>query len=176
VGFEYTVPDNSIKDAYEKWCGYNPADSSTDNGGVELDVLNAFKNQGLGGHKLDVFAAVNFANLEEIKQAINLFGGVYIGLNLPTSAQQQTAWSYVPGTKDNAPGSWGGHAVFVPKYSEAGFTCITWGAPMWMSNYFWTMYCDEAYALVSTDFLNLRGDTPAGFDLQQLLADLALIR
>jgi hypothetical protein len=38
---------------------------------------------------------------------------------------------------------------------------------------FWDTYCDEAYAIVSTDYTSSPG-TP-GFDLQQLLADLQLV-
>ena len=173
---EETVPDSAILGAYEQWCGYNPADPSTDQGGIELDVLTDWRKDGLAGHPLTAFAAVNVADPEEVRQAINLFGGVYIGLGLPVTAQTQTSWSYVPGTSDNQPGSWGGHAVFVPKYSAAGFTCITWGQPMWMSNYFWRTYVDEAYALVSPAFMNRGGLTPSGFNMDQLLADLAAIR
>lgn len=173
---EVTVPDSAVLKAYEQWCGYNPSDPSTDQGGIELDVLNDWRQNDMAGHHLSAFAAVKFDNLAEVKQAINLFGGVYIGLALPVTAQTQSSWSYVPGTKNNEAGSWGGHAVFVGKYSEAGFTCITWGEPMWMSNSFWLHYVDEAYALVSTDFLNAKGDTPTGFALPQLLADLAQIR
>jgi hypothetical protein len=39
---------------------------------------------------------------------------------------------------------------------------------------FWDRYCDEAYCIISTDFLD--GDrTPNGFDLAALRADLDLV-
>lgn len=173
---EQTVSNSNILSAYEDWCGYDPADPETDQGGIELDVLTDWKRAGLAGHKLTAFASVDVSNLEEVRQAIDLFGGIYIGIALPITAQDQTSWHYVPNTPDNEPWSWGGHAVFVPKYSAAGLTAITWGQSMWMSNYFWQTYVDEAYALVSVDFLNTQGDTPDGFNLSQLLADLAQIR
>ena len=48
-----------------------------------------------------------------------MFGGVYIGLALPVTAQTQDVWDVVAGGGANAKkGSWGGHCVFVPKYDE----------------------------------------------------------
>jgi hypothetical protein len=39
---------------------------------------------------------------------------------------------------------------------------------------FWDRYCDEAYVLLSEDFLAV-GKAPNGFDLAALKADLALV-
>jgi hypothetical protein len=39
---------------------------------------------------------------------------------------------------------------------------------------FWGRYVDEAYCLLSPDFIR-RGQAPNGFDLEALRADLALI-
>ena len=36
---------------------------------------------------------------------------------------------------------------------------------------FWNAYCDEAYGLLSPDWVNA-GKTPAGFDWQQLVTDM----
>ncbi len=174
---EETVDDTDIEEAYSEWDGYVPGDPSTDQGGVELDVLTDWRNDGFAGHELVGFAAANVANLFEIREAINLFGGVYIGLGLPLTAQNQTKWDVVPddGTGNSAAGSWGGHCVFVAAYDQESFTCITWGAPKKMTVAFWQAYCDEAYALFGADWMNTKG-SPSGFDEAQLLADLAEIR
>jgi hypothetical protein len=45
---------------------------------------------------------------------------------------------------------------------------MTWG--------FWAAYCDEAYAIISPDFLEQKKSqpvTPDGFNVQQLLEDLS---
>ena len=68
------------------------------------------------------------------------------------------------------PGSWGGHCVFVPKYDQNGFTCITWGQLKTMTLAFWKKYCDEAHTLLAR--LALRKGCAHGFDQAQLLADL----
>lgn len=173
---EITVPDSEVLHYYEKWDGYKRGDASTDQGGIELDVLNDWQKSEFNKHRLIAFADPAYTNLEEIRQAITLFGGVYIGLSLPLSAQKQTIWDVVPGGGANAkPGSWGGHAVFVPAYDANGFTCITWGALQTMTVAFWNEYVDEAHALLSQDWLSAKG-SPEGLNLAQLKSDLGQIK
>jgi hypothetical protein len=171
-----TVPDSTVEAMYEKWDGYVPGDASTDTGGVELDVLNDWRQQGFGGHALLAFADPKFSNLVEIRQSIALFGGVYIGLALPLTAQTQDVWDVVTGGGSNAKkGSWGGHCVYVPKYDANGFTCITWGQLKTMTVAFWNEYCDEAHTLLGQDWLSSKG-SPPGFDQAQLQTDLTAIK
>lgn len=183
AGVEANVTNAEVIQIYENWCGYNPADPSTDQGGIILDVLNDWKNSGFGTFPMAAFASVNPSNTRELKQAIELFGGVDIGINLPISAQSQTVWDVVPddGSGNTAPGSWGGHCVFVPAYGGTNkvlsdVTCITWGAPLKMTVAFWKKYVDEAYALLSPQWFTAAGGAPNGFNLAQLEADLAAIK
>ncbi|WP_263356910.1 hypothetical protein [Acidicapsa ligni] len=172
---EITVPDAQVLEYFEQWDGYKPSDPSTDAGGVELNVLTRWRKGAFDTHKLIAFADVAITNLEEVRQAIHLFGGVYIGVGLPITAQTQDVWDVVKdGGAHAKAGSWGGHAVFVPKYDAHGFTCITWGATKTMTNAFWEKYVDEAHALLSHDWLARKG-APSGFKLDELKADLALI-
>ncbi len=175
TGSETTVPDSTVLSYYESWDGYNPDDPSTDQGGVELDVLKSWQKQGFAGNSLVAFADPKPDNLTEVRQSIALFGGVYIGLSLPLTAQSQDVWDLVPRGGANAkPGSWGGHCVFVPKYDGKSFTCITWGQLKTMTVAFWNKYCDEAHALLAQDWLTAKG-APNGFDQAQLQADLNAI-
>jgi hypothetical protein len=175
-GAEVTIPDSDILTAYEQWDGYSPSDPSTDQGGVELDVLTDWKASGFFGHVLDGFADVDPSHTENVQQAINLFGGLYIGLGLPLSAQAQVGglWDVAAGS-DGDPGSWGGHCVFVAAYDVQGLTCITWGALQKMTWAFWNKYVDEAHTLISQDFIAATGLDPSGFDLAALEADIAQI-
>jgi hypothetical protein len=175
TGSMVTLPDTTIENYYEQWDGYHPDDPSTDNGGIELDVLNDWQKQGLAGNALVAFADPKPANLTEIRQSIALFGGVYIGLSLPLTAQNQEVWDVAPhGGTNSKPGSWGGHCVFVPKYDAKSFTCITWGQLKTMTVAFWNKYCDEAHALLAQDWLTANG-APTGFNQAQLQADLNAI-
>lgn len=171
-----TVADDVVQKYYAEWDGYNPADPSSDSGGVELDVLNDWKKQGLDGHALAAFADAKPANLVEIRQSIALFGGVYVGIALPMTAQKQDTWDVVPhGGADAKKGSWGGHCVFVPKYDEHSFTCITWGELKTMTAAFFKEYCDEAHTLLGANWLSVKG-SPSGFDRAQLQTDLGAIK
>ena len=178
----FTPPDEQIVAAYSAITGYNPQTGANDNGANELDVLNYWRQQGIAGHQIQAFMALEPSNHTHVMDAVWIFGGCYIGLNLPKSAQAQTSnkqiWSVPPSGAggDGAPGSWGGHAVPVVAYDSRSLTVVTWGALQSMTWGFWAAYCDEAYAIISPDFLKQKNGqmvAPNGFNLQQLQEDLA---
>ena len=104
-----------------------------------------------------------------------LFGGLYLGLSLPISAPIRQNWDFTGSLSgSHAPGSWGGHAVDVVRYDANTLTIVTWGALKKMTWAFADRYCDEAYCLLSKDFLK-GTHAPNGFDLDAVNADLALI-
>ena len=174
-----TPTDKQIIAAYSAITGYNPVTGANDNGAQEIDVLNYWRQSGIASDKIGAYVALEPSNHTHVMDAVYMFEGCYIGLALPTSAQAQTQnhqpWSVPPGgpTGDGKPGSWGGHAVPVVAYDVRGLTVVTWGALQVMTWSFWEAYCDEAYAIISTDYLSGKKTTPAGFSLQQLQADLA---
>jgi hypothetical protein len=182
----YTLPDSAILQKYEQWCGYDPNDSSTDQGGVELDVLTDWRKSGIWNHKLIGFADPDPKNLGNVMQAIHLFGGVYIGVQLPVHVRNKPMWDVSKGP-NAIPGSWGGHAVFVPRYrvenSKLIFTAISWGRLYDITQDFWLYndpangpYIDEVHALVAPEFVSLKtGVTPSGLNLTQMMADVQLV-
>jgi hypothetical protein len=174
---EATVGDDTILSTYESWCGYDPSNPATDQGGVELYVLKDFKAKGLAGHTLDAFAAVLPANQEHVKQAINLFTGLYIGLDVPAyimppNGDVPTFWKLAP-DKNNA--SIGGHCVYVTGYDAEGVNFISWGSNYKMGWGWWAKFVDEAYALISKDYIEASGNAPSGFDMDALETDLVNI-
>lgn len=178
-GREQVIPDSDVLKYYESWDGYNPADPATDQGGVELDVLNNWRQQQFSGVELDAFAAVNVVNSGMVKQAIYLFGGLYIGVDLPLAAQKQDVWDVTanPGP-DDEPGSWGGHAIYLTGYDSHYLDCVTWGQMKAMTWAWFNKYCSEAYALVSKAWIEANEATnvsPSGFALAALEADLQAI-
>jgi hypothetical protein len=175
----FTPTDQQIIAAYSAITGYNPATGANDNGAVEVDVLNYWRQQGIAGHKITAYVSLEPSNHNHVMDSVYIFGGCYIGLQLPISAQAQVQnhqpWSVPPGgtTGDGKPGSWGGHAVPVMAYDAQGVTVVTWGALQIMTWSFWEAYCDEAYAILSPDYLTGKKKSPQGFDVDQLQADLA---
>ena len=94
-------------------------------------------------------------------------------LTLPITAKTQEVWDVAPkGGAHAQKGSWGGHCVFVPKYDQHGFTCITWGQLKTMTLAFWKKYCDEAIVYLTDERLT-NGKSLDGFDLIALRHDLA---
>lgn len=181
-----TIPsDADIQFGYSDLTGYDPSDPSTDNGAVELDVLNYWRQKGVGGHKIIGYALVNSKNIQEIKQTVYLFGGAYIGVSLPISAQADNispdgrqTWA-VPATGlagDGVPGSWGGHAVPIVAYDESKAVVVSWGSLVDVTWDFITNYCDEAYAVLSQEWVDDNdGLSPSGLKMDQLTIDLELV-
>ena len=175
-GVMETPPDAVVLDLYERWCGYDPNDPyATDNGGVELDVLNRWRREGVAGHKLLSYAAINRTNYRHLQFAINEFN-VYIGVELPVSAQDQETWDVV---KEDG-GDWGGHAINLTGYDDTDpdnkiIQFVSWGKPMGMTLRFWNRYVSEAYALMLEDWEGSKSHGSAGVDLVAWQADLEQI-
>ena len=63
-------------------------------GAIELDVLRYWRKRGIGGHRIGAYAAVGTHDHELTRTAAWLFGGLYIGLALPLTAQSQETWDW----------------------------------------------------------------------------------
>ena len=173
AGHAVEVSEQSVLAAFDAVKVVDPETGEA--GAVELDVLNLWRSAGIGGHRIGAFARVASGDHDLVRTGAYLFGGLYIGLQMPLSAQDQRVWDWA-GSLDgpDAPGSWGGHAADIVGYDESGLTAVTWGMLQRLTWSFWDRYCDEAYCIVSTDFLS-GGRTPAGFDLDALQHDLRLV-
>lgn len=170
TGKQDILSDAEVEKLYEESCGYNPADPSTDQGGIEIDVLNYWKANGVFGHQLSAYVSINYKDPQEIKEAVFYFGGSYIGLQLPIAYQTASVWNVAHGA-DGQPGSWGGHAVPIVDYNKGGPVVISWGKKIQMTWGACSKYIDEAYALLSPDiFMGTKSIT--GLKLVQLRKDL----
>jgi hypothetical protein len=177
-GTPVTLSDEIILDTYARITGFDPRDPSTDQGAVVLDVLRYWRSVGIAGHKISAFASIDLRDARTMETAIDLFGGVYVGLALPKAIDgQDDIWVMPDETvsqADAAPGSLGGHAVAVVDYSPQGLTCVTWGALQRMSWSWWQCFADECFALISPDFV-AGNRAPNGFALGDLWADLRAV-
>lgn len=177
TGAPAEVRTADILQAYSEVSGYDPTTGADDVGAVELDVLNYWRTKGIAGHKIEAFTAVDYLDLDLLRIATALFGGLYVGLSLPKCAQGADTWILEDARLrgDAAPGSWGGHAVNVVGYDAQGMVVVTWGRLQKMSWAFWFAYGEEAFALLSPDWLTSRGVSPGGLDITALRADLASV-
>ncbi len=144
-----SITDKEVEREYFKESG------GQDSGLVVLDSLNLWRQRGwiaaTKRYKIKAFAQINVAHRSEIKRGIYLDVGIGLGLKLPKSASRQIQtgkpWEVVRGPT-GAPGSWGGHYVYVPGYTKLGPVCVTWGRKQQMTWAFLDKYCDEAYAII----------------------------
>ena len=163
---------------YSETTGYNPIFPFTDRGAVELDVLKYLSAIGFRAGRLTretaAFASFTPRNTVAFRNAVAHLGCVYLGLDLPLQAQTQSVWTLDgPITDDPTPGSWGGHCVIALAYSLHYVSLITWGK-VHLATWPWlARYCDEAYALFSSDWLKPDGLSPEGLNKERLLADMA---
>ena len=181
LGGENTQPDAEVLKLYEAACGYRPGDESTDNGGIEQNVLRYCMNEGVPladgtTDKFLGFAEVNHTKLDEVKLAIAEFGLAYIGFQVPQSiydanGEPRPVWNYTL----NSPIE-GGHCVILVGYNNVGFQLISWGEIYTMSYSFFQRYCDEVYAIVSKDWIAATGKTPLGMSLADLEALMKELR
>jgi hypothetical protein len=171
-GAERTPADDAVVELY------NRVNGGKDNGANMLDVLNSFSSFGLAGlDKPSAFVSVERMNLELVRYAAWLFGGLYAGYDLPVTAQGQgKRWDYLPNTNGNEAGSWGGHATAsAVKYDPKGYWIVSWGDLYYVTNEFHNAYCSELYAILDPDWLGDDQRSPQGFRLkalQQYLASL----
>jgi hypothetical protein len=167
------VTEASVLSAFDRVKLVDPA--TGEEGAVVLDVLRMWRKQGVGRHRIGAYARLPVHDHELLQTAAWLFGGLYIGLQMPLSAQRQVTWDWTGSLSGPAaPGSWGGHAVDVVRYGPGSLTVVTWGRLQDMTWSFWDRYVDEAYCILSPDFLDGK-QAPNGFDLEALKEDLALV-
>lgn len=139
-----------------------------DSGLNELDVLNYWQSNKVDGDKIFAYASIDKKDHTHVKQAMQLFGGVYLGFQVQKNCIQEfdarKPWTPGPLTKD-------GHAVFAVEYDKSGVTVLTWGNTQKATWGWWDECVDEAYAILPPEAK--KSDFDPGFDFNQLKADLA---
>ena len=145
---------------YSRWCGYVPGKPSTDEGGVEADIIDDWTRDTCEGVPLLAHADIGQADLIDTARAIAFYGCAYVGIELPLSAQDQQVWD-IDTTPRGEPGSWGGHAVILVRYDPGHCWCVTWGILQPMTMAFAQRYISETHALLLPTWLPPQGLTTA---------------
>lgn len=180
-GFEALFSDNAVQETYSRVGGYVPGDPSTDGGCVMADVLADQKANGLvdaagKAHKVAGYAAFgNPADEDLLGQVLDVFGTVYVGINcqasILTEFSDRQPWTWTPGEPVE-----GGHAICLQRRlgsGDAPLEYVTWGALQPATTDFQANAAEEAWAVVTQDWLRASGSSVEGLDLRQLMADMA---
>ncbi len=170
--------DADVLGDYAAATGFDPARPETDQG---TDVQQAAEYRRTTGiidahgarHRIAAYLALEPGSVEHLFQAAYLFGAAGIGLQLPSSALEQSkhgqAWDVVVGAPIE-----GGHYVPLVGRQADGLHIVSWGADQVMTESFLGKYCDEAIAYVSRECL-VEQKTPEGFSYADLISDLAAL-
>jgi hypothetical protein len=178
TGKAQVLPESAIVRTYRRFIGdtHKPHKHM-------IDVLNYWRKSGIGGDRILAYAQLSPGDVTEAKLAIDLFGACYLGLSLPNFAVipgtlehlLNTSWAapFKAGQPKAAPQRRNGHTVAAVKYDPRNLYVVTWGTLKSMSWKFYQTYCEEAYAVLSKDFIvETRETAPSGFDLAALTRDL----
>lgn len=172
----YTPDDTGTLAAYSALTGFNPANPSTDRGTDMLSACNYWRTTGMNGYEIDAFLSVNPQHTDFVKDAVAYYGGLYIGAQLPVSAQAQSVpggtWSVTTGP-DSVAGSWGGHCIPIVGYDKKLLYVVTWGMIVGMTWGFLQTYCDEAFVFLAHEWIENTGFSPGKMAWGQLTAALA---
>jgi hypothetical protein len=180
TGVEVEPTERDILTGYSAVTGFDPnagppGNNPTDQGTYIQDAMAYWRKTGIAGHKIVAYAALDVANLNEVRQAIALFGSISIGLNFPGSAMDQfnagQPWDVVRGATVE-----GGHCVLAGAYDKDGVGVVTWGAETRMTWAFWKKYVDEAWVVLDADGMKKAGvyftGAPSFYALGQQFAAL----
>ena len=162
IGQKDIMAKNAIVKLYMHLTG------GVDSGLNELDVLNYWRQHSVAKDKILAYISIDPKNHTHVQQAIQLFGGVYLGFQVQQNCIQEfdarQPWTPGPLTQD-------GHAVFAVGYDPKTVTVLTWGNTQQATWAWWDECVDEAYAILPPEAAK-PGFAP-GFDMAQLQADLA---
>lgn len=138
-----------------------------DSGLNELKVLKYWQKTSVSKEKILAFVSIDPKNHIHIQQAIQLFGGVYLGFQVQKNCLDDfnAGRPWTPGRLTND-----GHAVFACAYDPAEVTVLTWGSTQKGTWGWWDECVDEAYAILPMEAKN--ADFDPGFNFTELLADL----
>jgi cell division septation protein DedD len=140
---------------------YYALTGGTDSGLNILDFLNYWRQNGIPIqgklYKIYAFMAIDWKNHDEVIDSVYYLKNVFIGLQLPLSAQTQISngqpWTVTTGSGAK-PGSWGGHGVYGPAYLQivdvnaVGPVIETWGILQQATWEWLDTYCDEMFGIV----------------------------
>lgn len=180
TGVENYPTLDQVLDLYRR--SGNPNFPVDDNGVDMQTMLEELHNNGIGPvggrTRCVAFAKVSLNNLDEVRAAIAIFGGLLLGVDLDIAQQSQTdttkVWDFVPGSPE-----WGGHAVLAASYTSAVVRLPDIGVESWaqiigLTDSFFLNQAEEAWVVILPQHL---GTTQfmSGVNLNALAADYRIL-
>lgn len=142
---------------YSAVSGYDPSQTDangnnpTDSGCAMTDVWDYLMKQGI----IEGWVAIDHTDFDHVRAAINLFGGLQRGVQLPQSAMTQFNSGQNFDVVASDGGILGGHAIFDTGYRpDPLFPTVTWGTTVMKTPAWDLKYTDELYALIFKSWIS----------------------
>lgn len=169
---------------YSANTGYDPAIPGTDQGSYVLGpagLMQYWLVHGVtcGGvlNKPTAFLQITQPNPVEWQQAVSLFGGLLIGMQIPEGILDADTVPFV--WADTTGPIAGGHEVLLVGYQQTPdgvlYDLISWGEHYRATEAFLLPVVDEAVCVIDPAFFGVSGVNPAGLDMAALMADMAAL-
>jgi hypothetical protein len=164
----------SLEEVLALYKTQNPNFPADDNGMVIQDVLSYLrKTGGPDGIHAVAFGQVSFADVEQLKAAIAIFGAVWLGISVTDLNERQFSdnkgWTYQRDAKNL-----GGHGVPAVGYDGTTIKFLTWAEETSFDLGFLKTQVDEAWVVIWPELLGSRA-LLEGVDLLQLAADYQVL-
>jgi hypothetical protein len=165
---------------YSQVTGWDGTPDDATDTGLDMEYFAHYRRlQGIvdaAGVNHKVLGYAEIKGIENLIKATWVFGAVGVGINFPSSAEEQFSegrpWSPVAGATNQ-----GGHYIPIVGMNSHGLlVCITWGRLQAISLEFLERYMEQAVAYISPDYLDpAKNLTPELLDLATLQRDLAIL-
>lgn len=146
-----------------------------DTGVVLSDFLAYARKNGFYGHQLSAYAPVRVHDIKTLHFAVWAYGAAYTGIQVTqgmmTAFGQGKPWTLETLLSPEE----GGHCVPIVGYDSKHLYVVTWGKVQAISYAAWHYMSDEAWALITGEFVAKGGDN-RGINLAALTADLSKLR
>lgn len=166
--------NETVLQLYEQLGGYVRGDESTDQGTVLQDNLDFWRKEGVNGEKILFFGSLHPGSWlrPERQLALQAFGGLYLGLNLPQSAEEQfpEPWTYRRGSPFVGRHCVTQHGELIGR-NEVKLG--SWAKIVPASQNFLLHTVEEAWVAAHPDFIEANGRNPSGIDLEGINEALA---
>lgn len=171
--------DATITDETEAWPSdqqvidyYLAYTDGQDTGVVLSEFLEFVRANGfIDAHTVAAYAPVDHDDVTLLQQSVWLFGAAYCGISVTQGMMEQfqagQPWT-VPSAADPVIG---GHCVPCVGYDDSTLTVVTWGQEQRMTYSAWHRLGDEAWAVLTGEFVAAHGDG-RGINLVALQDDL----
>jgi hypothetical protein len=172
------LTESDVLKAYADGTGWDGT-ATTDHGDSIIDALVQMKNVGLGTYKISQFGRVNYKDPIEMRAALNIFGSLIVGADLPESIKREgNTWDVSPiGSRqaDEKPGSYGGHAFIITGHQRGNWWAMPWINKTGLTYAWEDLYIDEAWFVIDDLWVTANRNAPNGFDLERIRHDAAAI-